>query len=270
MLTKGRLDEIRKVVSEELGIKDEMYEKALSVYENIKTDIPKREKTFTDDFELVSGTVSTDIEGLKVRVQYYCRNFYSQDTIDTYGIENLTTGGSAYLDKRFIMCTVNFYALNGSACKQKALETIQHEIEHVFQEIKADKRIPNSNFYAKMRTDMESQDEVRRKVARLIYGCLKSEQEGFVNGLYSFCMVDDFTAGPYTYNNIDGSEAYKLYDELKKNFFELRKNPEMQKILSEYKWTVDDVGKKMKNFIHRIGRVLIKVNNDKNKLGWRL
>ena len=46
-------------------------------------------------------------------------------------------------------------------------EVIQHELEHIYQEFRIQKTIPNNMFYAKMRKDMESADKNRQKIKNI-------------------------------------------------------------------------------------------------------
>lgn len=264
-------EQLKIVIKEELGILQDIHDEAIRIYNSIISDLPNREKIKHENNNIVyqKGRVKANVIGHEFNLNYCYRNFINKETIDEIGEENLVTGNSAYLGKYNVLCTVNFYGINGSIVKSKALEIIQHELEHILQEFRAQKTIPNNMFYAKMRTDMESPNENRKKIGRLIYGCLKSEQEGFVNGLYSYCMVDDFQTPPYSYDNIGKSETGKLYNEIIGYFNELKNNIEMQVILKEYRWSIKKIEKHINNFIKRIGRVLIKVNKDKFEKGWR-
>lgn len=262
-------NQLKLLINEELGIHNSIYEEALNVYNRILEDLTKREKVNEGDFIIQRGSVVTSINGRDFQLSYNYRNFLSKDIVDNYGEDNLVTGGSSYLGKYWVICTVNLFGVNGTVNKQRAVEVIQHELEHIYQEFSSQKRIPNDMFYAKMRTDMESPDENRRKIGRLIYGCLKSEQEGFVNGLYSYCMVDKFQYPPYDYSMIKESEAWKLYSEIVDIYKEIKTNVHLLSILREYKWSVRKVEKHINTFIKRISRVLVKVNNDKNLKGWR-
>ena len=263
--------QLRYIIKEELGVLQDVYDEALRVYDLILEDLPNRDKEkYNSSFIAQKGSVKSELDGHVFNINYCYRNIINKEMIDEYGEENLITGGSAYLGKYHVICNINFYGINGSIVKNKTIELIQHELEHILQEFRSQKTIPNNKFYAKMRGDMESPNEKRRKIGRLIYGCIKSEQEGFVNGLYSFCMVDDNDAPPYDYNNIKNSEAGKLYNEISSIFDELKTDEEMCDILKEYKWSINKVKKNIENFSKRIGRVLIKVNKDKLNSGWRI
>ena len=82
-------------------------------------------------------------------------------------------------------------------------------------------------------------------------------------------MCDNFRTPPYTYKEIINSPVGKLYNELVELYDELVENKEMINILqNEYHLSIGKIEKNIQEFLKRIGRVLIKVNNDKGKI-WR-
>lgn len=83
-------------------------------------------------------------------------------------------------------------------------------------------------------------------------------------------IVDDIKSPPYTYKEIINSPAGKLYIELKDLYLELIDDKEMFSILkNEYKISLIEIEKSIKQFLKRLGKVLIKINNDKLKI-WRI
>ena len=150
------------------------------------------------------------------------------------------------------------------------MDTIQHEIEHIYQQIMSNKRIPgDDDRYAKMRTDFESNNEDRKTVGRLVYLCYTSEQDAFINGTYAWCMTNDATTEPYSYRNIKNCPAGKLYLEMKDLYEVVFNNMEMKKIITtEYGLNNEKVMFSIKDFGRKLGKVLVKVNKDKSKI-WR-
>ena len=114
-----------------------------------------------------------------------------------------------------------------------------------------------------MKTDLEGNDENRRYVARLVYLCYKSEQEGFINGTYAWCMTNDAMTPPYNYSNIKNSPAGKLYTEMQELNEKVFNNQQMIEIIvNEYNLNQNQVNKMLKEFARRLGKVLV-VNFDK-------
>ena len=265
------VEDLKNIIKEELGIHSQVSELAKIVYSNIQKDMQTREKLNSDTCTIKQGEVDCVIKDIKFKISYVCRNFNDDAIIKEITEEALTEGGSAFISKNFIYCHVEILSLCGFINKKLALSTIQHELEHIYQQILSNKRIPSNDVrYAKMRSDMMSNNIDRHNVARLVYICYKSEQEGFINGMYAWCMADDARTKPYDYTSISKSPAGKIYVEAKELFSKLVKNKEMILILKEeYGLTVSDVEKYIQKFLKKIGRVIIKVNNDKTKI-WRI
>ena len=99
---------------------------------------------------------------------------------------------------------------------------------------------------------------------------MKSEQEGFSNGLYAYMMDKQ---EPYNDDLLISSEIWNMYVTAKEVFNELKENSNLKDVLSEYfnlyGITISYIEKQLSNFIHRIGRIVVKVKRDKLKQGWR-
>ncbi len=262
---------IRELVKEELGIAMEVYDATQNVYQNILNDIKTRDSEITEVCYIKEGSVNSILFNTNIKVNYVYRNFLDKDIITNFDIEFLTEGGTVFFNKKHIWINVNLIVINGAINKQEAVNTIQHELEHVYQQIRGNKQIPyNDMRYAKMKTDLEGNNENRKKVSRLVYLAYKSEQEGFINGTYAWCMTNDAITPPYDYKNIKNSPAGKVYNEMLQLYNEIFNNNEMTNIITkEYNLSKNKVIKSMKNFQNRLGKVIVKVNNDKAKI-WRM
>lgn len=264
-------DYIRELVKEELGVAIEVTKVSEQIFQDILVDLRIQKPEKTEICFIKTGSVNSSLDNINFKVNYICRNFSDKKLIEDFDIAALTEGGSVFLNKSFVFVNVNLIAFNGTVDSKEALNTIQHEIEHIYQQLKANKRIPSDDLkYAKMKTDLEGDDEMRKNVARLVYLCYKSEQEGFINGTYAWCMTNDAITPPYKYENIKNSPAGKLYIEMQELNEKVFNNKKMSDIITkEYNLNQKQVNKMMREFAKRLGRVLVKVNFDKAKL-WRM
>lgn len=263
------LDYLKQIIKEELGIQTKVIQLSSDIYNSILLDIPNREKKKSTGCTIIEGSVKANVEGQTVLFSYVLRNFFSKETINTIGVDALTEGYSVFLDLKTILANINMVAISGQIYKKEAMYTIQHEVEHLYQEIRTKKRIPsNDMLYAKMRNDMEGADEERHKIARLVYACIQFEQEGFINGTYAWYMADDMAAPPGNFEHILDSPAGKLYEEAYIVFKEAKNNSNMQNILKEYGHNLTTVENALNKFLKRLGKVIVKVQNDKKKV-WR-
>jgi hypothetical protein len=265
------IERIKQIINEELGILLEVSEESKRVYKLIINDLYNRTIQESDVCIIKNGEVNATLNNIQFKVSYTYRNFNDKSIVETIGEDALTEGGSGYISNSFIFCNVNILAISGTVNRQLALSTIQHELEHIYQQIKTQKRIPGNDMrYALMRTDMESNDKLRQQIGRLVYACYKSEQEGFINGTYAWCMADDIKTEPYNYDTILNSPSGKLLVELTSIFDIVKKNNQMRDILTtEYNLSLRDIEHSINDFKRKIGRLLIKVNKDKSKF-WRI
>ena len=265
-------DDLAKIITEELGIALEVSEKSKEVYNSIITDLKQQEMQKSEICKFKIGNIKCILDDFKFNISYTCRYFEDDTFINEYGEECFTEGGSAYLNKRFIYCNVNLYAINGIINKKQALSTIQHELEHIFQEIKAEKSFPTDNDkYALMATDMQSENHIYHDTARIVYCCYNTEQDGFINGTYAFCLTDNFNTNPfssepYTFYSILKTPSGQLYQELMSLYKKLLNNKDMQKLLKDrYNMSLKEVEKSIDRFKRKLGRLIIKINHDKGK-----
>lgn len=264
-------DKLRKIIQEELGIATEVSKITEEVFQSILLDIRNRKPEKNEICFTKNGVVECIINNTPFKVNYTCRNFLDKNVIDNFDIDYLTEGGTLFFNKNFFWVNVNLIAVNGTIFKQEAVNTIQHEMEHVFQQLKCNKRIPSNDLkYAKIKTDLNGNNTARKNVARLVYLTLKSEQEGFINGTYAWCMTNDLLSTPYTYDNIKNSPSGVLYNEMVDLYNIVFNDIEMTNIIkTEYKLSKNKISKLIHDFLKRIGKILIKVNQDKSKF-WRI
>ena len=88
----------------------------------------------------------------------------------------------------FILYGLNTFTSSFFTALNKALllDTIRHEIEHIFQQIKSGKVIPQNNAYNTFAQPMYlyNEDNITKTIANLIYLSERFEIDAMVNGLY--------------------------------------------------------------------------------------
>ena len=69
-------------------------------------------------------------------INYTYRNFLDKNLLKHIDKSGLSDGGTVFLNKKFIICNINLYGISGSINEEDAMDTIQHEIEHIYVFIK--------------------------------------------------------------------------------------------------------------------------------------
>lgn len=266
------MDDLREILNEEMGIANKVVELSQSFYlQTIKALKQEKNANKTNEiFTKKNVSLTFYIDKMKVSTSVVYRNFLSKDYVKIYDMPYLTDGGSLYVNEKLSFMFINIYGICGTIVKDKAMETIQHEIEHLYQEYLTKNQLSSNTIYVKAKDDMNSDDINRKKIGTLVYLSFKSEQEAFCNGLYAYIMDKN---QPYTDDLLKESETWGLYMEMKSIFDELQTNNELKNIFNEYfsqyGLTIANVENSKNNFVHRIGRTIIKIQKDKAKQGWK-
>jgi len=260
-------EQFNKLLNEELGISEEVSNKTLEVFSLLETVINTNKSIGEKNelFNYYNGSLTFDFLNCKVICTVNCYNFFNKEYFDYSKFES--NGWSVYLNKNTCFMGVDVPMISGTVVKNVVIDTIQREIEHLYQQIVAGKRFSNEEYYATIATNINSNNKIVKQVAKLIYGTIKSEQDGFVNGLYAFLMS---SPGVFSMQSLYKSECWKLYSEMITIYNELDGNQEMLNEFTKYKISKTKVRKSIDALLRKIGRVIIKVKQDKiKKQGWR-
>ena len=259
-------EQLKTIIKEELGINKQVVEYSSDIFikivDKLKTNdedikIEKNELFIKKTFPL-----SYYVKDMKLSISVTFRNFLDKTFNKFYEIPYVTDGNSIIVNKNTSFVFINIYAISGTIVKEKAMETIQHEVEHIFQHIQMGKEFSGENLYAKIKTDIMQNNDV----GLLMYYCLKNEQEAFSNGLYAFLMDKP---EPYSEDLLKTSETYSIYAKMKEIFNNIKNGELTIKDYEKYGVTFKTIEKSINNFLHRIGKVIIKVKEDKIKQGFR-
>ena len=187
---------VRRVLNEELGINQEVYDASNQVFELIQTDLKKHNihgiKLNTVNGKVYSNMVECFIHSKKVNILY---KFYYFDTENDYlaykkknpsitqAETNVTDNADEFLIK------VNYVVYDG-VLNDMLFDQMQHELNHAFQQIISGKKYT----YGKVRQHIQKipkallNDKEIRCANFILYMSRNFEQDGFANGLYSSLM----------------------------------------------------------------------------------
>lgn len=261
-------ESFKKVLKEEQGIADDVEKTSQEVFDLIKQSIKNKEYSKNDYGQYV-GNIKFKFLNTNVSLSYEYVNFKSKTEYDYSSKGKLGYGSSVFIDKRLSLVNVQVCAVNGSIVKDITVDTVQHELEHIYQQLKMGREFGGSLKYARIKNDMQYPNEsIQKKASILVYGCFKSEQEGYANGLYSFLMSKmGADVDSYVYE----SPAWKLYKTMRNIFEELKINSELYTyICKKYNLNMLKIERCLNNFLHRIARIVLKARYDKYaKQNWR-
>ena len=187
---------VRRVLNEELGINQEVYDASNQVFELIQTDFKKHNIHGIElndvNGKVYSNMVEFSIHSKKVNILY---NFYYFDTENDYlaykkqnpSITQAETNTTDNADEFLIK--VNYVVYDG-VLNDMLFDQMQHELNHAFQQIISGKKYT----YGKVRQHIEKipkallNDKEIRCANFILYMSRNFEQDAFANGLYSSLM----------------------------------------------------------------------------------
>lgn len=274
-------EQFQAAVNEALGVSDEVRCIVSQITFALDKNLPQFEKVEDETIRrrVKHGNFTVQHNDKKIHVA--CRVFIFRDQQDYDAFErqypSMFDCASYFMKRDFetrspmymIGMTLNLPMINGQIPSQIAQDKISHEVEHIFQQIKADRTFPNTCQYAAAATGLQSQNEAERQVALILYLNAPEEIEAFANGLYGYLMswnvrFVDFNTAAYQ------SEAYQKLLQLQEAKEYIEKNlstPDVVNACERYKVTpqkllaiADDVRKRM---LYKFGRVFVKAHSDK-------
>lgn len=254
-------NQLKQLIKEELGISEEVANMAISVYEQIENKIKEKEDIETNDyFSKWSSSLNFNFFNCKVNCSITYYNYFSKDY---YQFSKITsTGWSVYVTDKLFFMGIIIPMVSGNIVKDEVIDIIQHELTHIYEQKMMGKPYSKNSIYSLLKANMSSNDEIVNKTANLIYGCIKSEQDGFVNGLYAYLMSQPEL---FSMETLKKSTCWKLYEKMISIYNELLDNQQFHNELKKYKFNLNKIDKLINNFINKIGKVIIKVQEDKYK-----
>lgn len=164
--------------------------------------------------------------------------------------------------------TIYTYTINGKVNQPDFFDTVGHELSHVYKQDMAGKPIPkNFKNYLKGYSDLESENEVERSIARIFYYSEKFEQEGYANGLYFYLKEKGITI--LTWDDIKKTDVWKHYQYLYDAINIVKDNKEETQRILDINYdnkkveTLLRVGLSgMKDFKERLLKVIFQIHQD--------
>lgn len=270
---------INKAINEELGIADEVRKKSEELLKDVINRLKNIEKSIIESgVSEKKDNFQIEIAGKKVSVQVHYHNFRDKTYYHNFIKKNGNIEPSSISNNgRFNIIAIKFYSISGYIDKKDLYDSIQHEVEHIFQQVKAKKTFGESNLYLYAYNRLNSEQTEVRTLALISYMSNRFEQDAFVNGLYAF-LKSDFKYANASKSDVQESPVYEKLTELidaKDYLIKNKNNVNFQNEINIYKEkfnlnyndflrlatsSINDITKK-------IGRTIIKFKNDMIKNG---
>ena len=181
-------------------------------------------------------------------------------------------GKSVCIDSRGknFLSTLNIVLKSGVLVKEKNIDTISHELLHIYEQNKIRDEFKEKFSNTTNKTLMFSSNEAERKLGEVFYLSSNSEQDSFLNGAYNEMMSN---LSP----NVE--ECFKktiLYNKLERfdTLLEFFEKEDVSEILRNYynityEYFLKYIRSKFSILKKKTAVVLDKVNKEKIKQNWR-
>ena len=187
---------IKRAINEELGINQEVYNAANKVLSLIRSDAENKlknedySKTFDGNAYVIRGEFPFTITGEEIMVIYNSYVFQNQETysyyIRKYPRRLMNATASYSKDDCQIFVVYNYTKENGY--DESIYDRVQHELEHLFQEIHKNGAFPSSDLKERVNKGlgMRMKEPNIFKASFILYCSRNYEQDACANGLYSW------------------------------------------------------------------------------------
>lgn len=238
----GLINEINEAITEELGISDKVIELSENIYNEIVKAFNSEQSTIIENgVGRKYGWITYPLdENIILNISYDIINFADKQYMEEYAKKKgLNTDARSFISYekklsgkyKYVTNAIYLYgiAISGSIDKPSLKDSIQHEIEHIFQQYKMGKGFEDDDIVSIINTSFSKGNEYAKSVANIVYMSIKYEQKGFANGLYAYCKDD-----PVHYRErFLSSPAYEKLDQLKKDKEFIEKNLTNSDLLKE-------------------------------------
>lgn len=264
-----RIDEdLKRVINEEQGISRELECITYDVYDKIVDDIRQHKVyiIYSNDIRYRYGEFIYDnFFGKQIKIIYYYYNFTSAESFKL-NLKKVNYICQTINDK---VVEVTVYANSGTIQEVNLLDSLAHELEHMYQYTKANKVFSEDKVYeyALMLKDKCEKSTLSYCIGDVIYLSRKYEQEAYLNSLYTILMncdtLSDFETTLYH------SEVYEILRLLKFYLSELKPiktfPTDLQKMGYTHHKFIKECTKAIEYMQWKIARVYNKATNDYRK-----
>ena len=279
--------DIRCVVNEELGIHYGATKASFKIMDKIKEKLNSYPKQYFANIDGASYRIgSFPFRAFRKTITVYFRycnfrdrNFYNE------GKDKLPHFPNSFKLSTLTL-SIDIHAISGQIVDTTFSDTVQHEVEHYFQDTKSGKTFEDNNFYKAARFVKEyfgKNDETAKRIGNIMYFTRKCENEAYVNGLYALLVNNYKEIGKPTSVVIEESPVYQGLLQLRRDkewLMQHKDSPKVTALLNVINnkdpnlgmglnLTVNELIKYAeysdREIVKRIGKAIVKAKKDCNQ-----
>ena len=255
---------VQSLIYESLSISNEVTDVTHYLMRTINKEVHEKANKEQDVYE---GELTLPIFNQPYKVEWIVYNYDKNK-------QNYPIGASISLKSNILK--VAMVKVYGEMDNTSLSDSLQHEIEHLFQYLKKQRdnifNDKDTKLYNKAVELISNhpRDSFHYRIGQAVYLMFDAEQDAFVNGLYA--SVKNTPKHIPIYEVMRRSDAYRQIDELRMfneeiqnpQFFENEEVIECLKFLNKSgKWLKNHTNKALKRFARKIAHVRNKINSEK-------
>lgn len=270
-------NDVCNMIVEELGVHDEVTKISFDIMEKLKEDLKKRQKCYYSDIPGAShkdGRFNFEALGKTIVIDYTFINYRDETYKKRYSNLIPNKKKNAFTRSNLVL-SLTVEAVSGYIDIYTYADTIQHEIQHFFQEDKIGYSFGSTTWY-KIATKCKQRPSgsLTYMIGDIIYLSLQCEEEAFTNGLYASLVYNYKHKNKPTIEVLDNSPIYNALLKMRKEVDILLQNKEdetLRKTLSTIKkitngttfnGIINMAKRAEKEIIRRIGKIIVKAQKD--------
>jgi len=252
---------INRLITEEFGINNDFDEVAKATANSITKSLTSLNFTKRNDGTLVKNYKETVTLNNK-RVSIYVTNYYFETIEEKEDFQANHIILQSY-NPITNMIMIPLYTIGENNDYEEFYDTIYHELDHFFKDTFLQSPKYPTPKYLKAISNLESENEISRRIAEVYYCADRNEQDAMINGLYgnlsnvNYC--DDWA------EILKNTEAAiwikKLYDNYK--FFKSNEIDEKYLNGKSKESFINFIIKVIKSFERKFARTVFKLKKDK-------
>lgn len=210
LLEKKIYSIVKRILREERGISDVVYNGANDVLSLIQRDADKNmnDGNYTSAFNgaanIIRNEFAYNFDGVSISVLYNTYIFPSMDVYNEYKRKyphQIMSATSTYKEGGGQIFVVYNY-VEGKGYDESIYDRVQHELEHLYQEIQKGGIFPKTPLKKKVNIGLMRQRDENLFMASFILYCSRNyEIDAFANGLYSWLKNGNGDKNKVVYNS---------------------------------------------------------------------
>lgn len=261
-------NDIEMLIKEELCISTELSNAANDIIRMLEDNI-KQEKTKPTNIPGVSfkeGRVEGNYFGKTIIANYWYYNFFDKVYYEQQHRRIKEINRNNNIDR----IEITIFAIAGHIIEDTLYDTIYHELEHIFQQTKADKMFTKTDMYAFIvkKRNNTIPGTAEYIICDSLYMSYNFEEDAYINGAYGFLMkvcqsyidVDKALSDTHLYRMVELLKIYyaTIFQNRDKFIVILNKREyipfhlTIEKILKRIKKAIDRIERKIKNLKKKV------------------